>query len=144
VLLEELNGDGQLDIVVPMQTSSTSPDSNVGASFILSSSAGYEFAGYHDISSARSIVDIKLMQKQTPEAIAFVVVSQDDQVGQWGRDLIQTVSLRVVEGSLEGGFDEIETTMRVSRNSWSNALACCVGQEQRAIGPVGAGGQRSE
>ena len=25
------------------------------------------------------------------------------------------------------GFDEIETTMRVSRHSWSNALACCVG-----------------
>jgi propanediol dehydratase large subunit len=25
------------------------------------------------------------------------------------------------------GFDEIETTMRVSRNAWSNALACCVG-----------------
>ncbi len=25
------------------------------------------------------------------------------------------------------GFDEIETTMRVSRNAWSNALACAVG-----------------
>ena len=25
------------------------------------------------------------------------------------------------------GFDEIETTMRVSRNAWANAVACCVG-----------------
>ena len=25
------------------------------------------------------------------------------------------------------GFDEVETTMRVARNSWSNALACAVG-----------------
>src|SRR4029450_873142 len=33
------------------------------------------------------------------------------------------------------GFDEIETTMRVSRNAWSNALACAVGA---AVGRAGA------
>ena len=34
------------------------------------------------------------------------------------------------------GFDEIETTMRVSRNSWANALACCVGSSVGRAGTL--------
>ena len=55
---------------------------------------------------------------------AHVTNAKDDPL-QLAADAAVAVSL---------GFDEIETTMRVSNNSWSNALACAVGS---SIGKAG-------
>lgn len=59
----------------------------------------------------------KMRARQTPGNQAHVTNAKDDPL-QLAADAAIAVSL---------GFDEIETTMRVARNSWSNALACCVG-----------------
>jgi propanediol dehydratase large subunit len=55
--------------------------------------------------------------RQSPGNQAHVTNAKDDPL-QLAADAAIAVAL---------GFDEIETTMRVARNSWSNALACCVG-----------------
>ena len=59
----------------------------------------------------------KMHARQTPGNQAHVTNAKDDPL-QLSADAAIAVAL---------GFDEIETTMRVSRNAWSNALACCVG-----------------
>ena len=59
----------------------------------------------------------KMRARQTPGNQAHVTNAKDDPL-QLAADAAIAVAL---------GFDEIETTMRVARNSWSNALACCVG-----------------
>jgi len=59
----------------------------------------------------------KMRARQTPGNQAHVTNAKDDPL-QMAADAAFAVAL---------GFDEIETTMRVARNSWSNALACCVG-----------------
>lgn len=59
----------------------------------------------------------KMRQRRTPGNQAHVTNAKDDPL-QLAADAATAVAL---------GFDEIETTMRVSRNSWSNALACTVG-----------------
>ena len=59
----------------------------------------------------------KMRARQTPGNQAHVTNAKDDPL-QLAADAAFAVAL---------GFDEIETTMRVARNSWSNALACCVG-----------------
>jgi len=59
----------------------------------------------------------KMRARQTPGNQAHVTNAKDDPV-QMAADAAFAVAL---------GFDEIETTMRVARNSWSNALACCIG-----------------
>ena len=53
----------------------------------------------------------------TPGNQAHVTNAKDDPL-QLAADAATAVAF---------GFDEIETTMRVSRNAWSNALACAVG-----------------
>ena len=50
----------------------------------------------------------------------------------WGLALVMTTIILKVLDAIMGtavafGFDEVETTMRVARNAWSNALACAVG-----------------
>ncbi|MEN8832785.1 propanediol/glycerol family dehydratase large subunit, partial [Pacificibacter sp.] len=59
----------------------------------------------------------KMRARQSPGNQAHVTNAKDDPL-QLAADAAIAVAL---------GFDEIETTMRVARNSWSNALACCVG-----------------
>lgn len=66
----------------------------------------------------------KMRARKTPGNQAHVTNAKDDPL-QLAADAAIAVAL---------GFDEIETTMRVARNSWSNALACCVGAA------VGCGG----
>lgn len=59
----------------------------------------------------------KMRARRTPGNQAHVTNAKDDPL-QLAADAAVAVAL---------GFDEIETTMRVARNAWSNALACCVG-----------------
>ena len=66
----------------------------------------------------------KMRPREMPGNQGHVTNAKDDPL-QLAADAAVAVAL---------GFDEIETTMRVSRNSWSNALACCVGA---AVGRAG-------
>ncbi|RBP09896.1 propanediol dehydratase large subunit [Roseiarcus fermentans] len=59
----------------------------------------------------------KMRQRNSPGNQAHVTNAKDDPL-QLAADAAVAVGL---------GFDEIETTMRVAGNSWSNALACTVG-----------------
>jgi propanediol dehydratase large subunit len=59
----------------------------------------------------------KMRARRTPGNQGHVTNAKDDPL-QLAADAATAVAF---------GFDEIETTMRVSRNAWSNALACCVG-----------------
>ncbi|MBT4934096.1 MAG: propanediol/glycerol family dehydratase large subunit [Rhodospirillaceae bacterium] len=68
----------------------------------------------------------KMRARQTPGNQAHVTNAKDDPL-QLGADAAIAVAL---------GFDEIETTMRVSRNAWSNAMACCVGSSVGRAGTL--------
>ena len=59
----------------------------------------------------------KMRARQTPGNQAHVTNAKDDPL-QLAADAATAVAF---------GFDEIETTTRVSRNAWSNAVACAVG-----------------
>jgi propanediol dehydratase large subunit len=59
----------------------------------------------------------KMRARKTPGNQGHVTNAKDDPL-QLAADAAIAVAL---------GFDEIETTMRVSRNAWANAVACCVG-----------------
>ncbi|MCB1487929.1 MAG: glycerol dehydratase, partial [Bauldia sp.] len=56
----------------------------------------------------------KMRARRTPGNQAHVTNAKDDPL-QLAADAAIAVAL---------GFDEIETTMRVSRNAWANAMAC--------------------
>ena len=55
--------------------------------------------------------------RKTPGNQAHVTNAKDDPL-QMAADAATAVAF---------GFDEVETTMRVARNAWSNAVACAVG-----------------
>ena len=59
----------------------------------------------------------KMRARRTPGNQGHVTNAKDDPL-QLAADAATAVAF---------GFDEIETTMRVSRNAWSNAVACAVG-----------------
>ena len=59
----------------------------------------------------------KMRARKSPGNQAHVTNAKDDPL-QMAADAATAVAF---------GFDEIETTMRVARNSWSNAVACAVG-----------------
>jgi propanediol dehydratase large subunit len=59
----------------------------------------------------------KMRARKTPGNQAHVTNAKDDPL-QLAADAALAVGL---------GFDEVETTMRVARNAWSNAVACAVG-----------------
>ena len=59
----------------------------------------------------------KMRARKTPGNQAHVTNAKDDPL-QLAADAAVAVAY---------GFDEVETTMRVSRNAWSNAVACAVG-----------------
>ncbi|MGH6875635.1 MAG: propanediol/glycerol family dehydratase large subunit, partial [Aestuariivirgaceae bacterium] len=66
----------------------------------------------------------KMRARHTPGNQGHVTNAKDDPL-QLAADAATAVAF---------GFDEIETTMRVSRNAWSNAVACAVGA---AVGRAG-------
>ena len=68
----------------------------------------------------------KMRARRTPGNQAHVTNAKDDPL-QLAADAAIAVAL---------GFDEIETTMRVARNAWSNALACCVGSSVGRAGTL--------
>lgn len=68
----------------------------------------------------------KMRARQTPGNQGHVTNAKDDPL-QLSADAAIAVAL---------GFDEIETTMRVARNSWSNAMACCVGSSVGRAGTL--------
>jgi propanediol dehydratase large subunit len=59
----------------------------------------------------------KMRARRTPGNQAHVTNAKDDPL-QLAADAATAVAF---------GFDEVETTMRVARNAWSNAVACAVG-----------------
>lgn len=59
----------------------------------------------------------KMRARKTPGNQAHVTNAKDDPL-QMAADAATAVAF---------GFDEIETTMRVARNAWSNAVSCAVG-----------------
>ena len=59
----------------------------------------------------------KMRARKTPGNQAHVTNAKDDPL-QLAADAATAVAF---------GFDEVETTQRVARNAWSNALACAVG-----------------
>lgn len=68
----------------------------------------------------------KMRARRTPGNQAHVTNAKDDPL-QLAADAAIAVAL---------GFDEIETTMRVSRNAWANAVACCVGSSVGRAGTL--------
>jgi len=68
----------------------------------------------------------KMRARRTPGNQAHVTNAKDDPL-QLAADAATAVAF---------GFDEIETTMRVSRNAWANALACCVGSSVGRMGTL--------
>ncbi|MCA0433146.1 MAG: propanediol/glycerol family dehydratase large subunit [Proteobacteria bacterium] len=59
----------------------------------------------------------KMRARKTPGNQGHVTNAKDDPL-QLAADAATAVAL---------GFDEVETTMRVARNAWSNAVACAIG-----------------
>jgi propanediol dehydratase large subunit len=75
-----------------------------------------------DVVSRLSALEIafaysKMRARKTPGNQGHVTNAKDDPL-QLAADAATAVAL---------GFDEVETTMRVARNAWSNAVACAVG-----------------
>jgi propanediol dehydratase large subunit len=75
-----------------------------------------------DVVSRLSALEIafaysKMRARATPGNQGHVTNAKDDPL-QLAADAATAVAL---------GFDEVETTMRVARNAWSNAVACAVG-----------------
>jgi len=68
----------------------------------------------------------KMRARRTPGNQGHVTNAKDDPL-QLAADAAIAVAL---------GFDEIETTMRVSRNAWANAVACCVGSSVGRAGTL--------
>ncbi len=64
-----------------------------------------------------SFAQAKLRARKAPGNQAHVTNAKDDPV-QMAADAATAAAM---------GFDEVETTMRVARNAWSNALACLIG-----------------
>ncbi|WP_368905187.1 propanediol/glycerol family dehydratase large subunit [Taklimakanibacter lacteus] len=97
-------------------------DINVPRAELESLARGMTPAKLADVVSRLSALEIafaysKMRQRHAPGNQAHVTNAKDDPV-QLAADAATAVAL---------GFDEIETTMRVAGNAWSNALACTVG-----------------
>jgi propanediol dehydratase large subunit len=97
-------------------------DMNVPRSDLVRLARGLTPAKLADVVSRLNALEIafaysKMRARRTPGNQAHVTNAKDDPL-QMAADAATAVGF---------GFDEIETTMRVSRNSWSNALACAVG-----------------
>lgn len=97
-------------------------DMNVPRTELVRLSRGMTPAKLAEVVSHLSSLEIafaygKMRARQTPGNQAHVTNAKDDPL-QMAADAATAVAF---------GFDEIETTMRVARNAWSNAVACAVG-----------------
>lgn len=97
-------------------------DMNVPRETLVRLAHGLTPAKLADVVSRLSAIEIafaysKMRARKTPGNQGHVTNAKDDPL-QLAADAATAVGL---------GFDEIETTMRVSRNAWSNAVACAVG-----------------
>jgi propanediol dehydratase large subunit len=97
-------------------------DMNVPRETLVRLARGLTPAKLADVVSRLNALEIafaysKMRARKTPGNQAHVTNAKDDPL-QMAADAATAVGF---------GFDEIETTMRVSRNAWSNALACAVG-----------------
>ena len=105
-------------------------DMNVPRTELVRLARGLTPAKLADVVSRLNALEIafaysKMRARRTPGNQAHGTNAKDDPL-QMAADAATAVGF---------GFDEIETTMRVSRNAWSNALACAVGA---AVGRWGA------
>ena len=97
-------------------------DMNVPRATLVRLAHGMTPAKLADVVSRLNALEIsfaysKMRARKTPGNQAHVTNAKDDPL-QLAADAATAVAF---------GFDEIETTMRVSRNAWSNAVACAVG-----------------
>jgi propanediol dehydratase large subunit len=97
-------------------------DMNVPRETLVRLAHGMTPAKLADVVSQLNALEIafaysKMRARRTPGNQGHVTNAKDDPL-QLAADAATAVAF---------GFDEIETTMRVSRNAWSNALACAVG-----------------
>jgi propanediol dehydratase large subunit len=97
-------------------------DMNVPRADLVRLAHGMTPAKLADVVSRLNALEIafaysKMRARKTPGNQAHVTNAKDDPL-QLAADAATAVAF---------GFDEIETTMRVSRNAWSNAVACAVG-----------------
>jgi len=104
-------------------------DMNVPRTDLVRLARGCTPAKLADVVSRLNALEIafayqKMRARKTPGNQGHVTNAKDDPL-QLAADAAVAVAY---------GFDEIETTMRVSRNAWSNAVACAVGA---AVGRCG-------
>jgi propanediol dehydratase large subunit len=97
-------------------------DMNVPRAELVRLARGLTPAKLADVVSRLNALEIafaysKMRARKTPGNQGHVTNAKDDPL-QLAADAATAVAY---------GFDEIETTMRVSRNAWSNAVACAVG-----------------
>lgn len=97
-------------------------DMNVPRAELVRLARGLTPAKLADVVSRLNALEIafaysKMRARKVPGNQAHVTNAKDDPL-QLAADAAVAVAY---------GFDELETTMRVSRNAWSNALACAVG-----------------
>ena len=97
-------------------------DMNVPRSELVRLARGMTPAKLAEIVAQLSSLEIafaysKMRARKTPGNQAHVTNAKDDPL-QMAADAATAVAF---------GFDEVETTMRVARNAWSNAVACAVG-----------------
>ena len=97
-------------------------DMNVPRSELVRLAHGMTPAKLAEVVSQLSSLEIafaysKMRARKTPGNQAHVTNAKDDPL-QMAADAATAVAF---------GFDEVETTMRVARNAWSNAVACAVG-----------------
>src|SRR5436190_3917458 len=97
-------------------------DMNVPREQLVRLARGMTPAKLADVVSRLNALEIafaysKMRARKTPGNQAHVTNAKDDPL-QLAADAATAVAF---------GFDEIETTMRVSRNAWSNAVACAIG-----------------
>ena len=97
-------------------------DMNVPRANLVRLAHGMTPAKLADVVAHLSSIEIafaysKMRARKTPGNQAHVTNAKDDPL-QMAADAATAVAF---------GFDEVETTMRVARNAWSNAVACAVG-----------------
>ncbi|MFN0217225.1 MAG: propanediol/glycerol family dehydratase large subunit [Hyphomicrobium sp.] len=106
----------------PLQVARMLVDMNVPRAELVRLARGMTPARLAEVVAHLSAIEIafaysKMRARKSPGNQAHVTNAKDDPL-QMAADAATAVAF---------GFDEIETTMRVARNAWSNAVACAVG-----------------
>ena len=113
---------GEAMSLPPLQVARMLVDMNVPRQDLVRLARGMTPARLAEVVGQLSSLEIafaysKMRARRTPGNQAHVTNAKDDPL-QMAADAATAVAF---------GFDEIETTMRVARSAWSNALACAVG-----------------